>query len=277
MKRVLLTAILALTAFLSAMGQCMPLRPFSKDSLAFTAGEKLTYRINYKWGPVRTDVAKASLTLNEESLNGETVYAARIYAKTANFYDNFFKLREDFRSWFTTDRLVPQRFYRDTREGKYRCTNDYSFFWDAEEPYISADIETSRKPLYNMSIPLDDCTFDAVTLFYTARNMDMDKVEVGKRYPMTFAVADDVYTINFKYLGNENKSVKGFGTVDTMKFDVEVVEGDVFTGDSDMTLWFSNDENRILVFFEAPLKIGIVRGRIDAAEGLAHEFTSLSK
>lgn len=266
-----------LTACAVALGQCMPLRPMTGENLAFKGGESLSYKINFKWGAINSDVAKATLTLEETTLNGKAVYASRLFGQTAKFYDSFFKLREDFQSWFSVSDLAPQKFYRDTREGKYRCTNDYRFVWNAAEPHISADIWTTRAPRFVKDIPLDRCTFDVMTLFYTARNMDMSRVRAGEKYPMTFAVADDVYTVYFVYLGKEDKAVKGLGTVRSMKFTVEVVEGDVFTGESDLTLWFSDDDNRIPVCFEAPLKIGMVAGRLETAEGLRHQFTSLRR
>lgn len=277
MKRLLILVMLLAATCFAAGGQCMPLRPLDRGNLAFKAGENLEYRIHFKWGAISSDVASASLALEQTTLNGKPVYASRLFGQTAKFYDSFFKLREDFRSWYLVDGLVPQKFYRDTREGRYRCTNDYRFLWDAAEPHIAAEIETSRKPKYSLDIPLGECTFDVMTLFYTARNMDMDRIVPGRQYPMTFAVADDVYTVFFVFRGREEKAVKGLGTVKTMKFTVEVVEGDVFTGDSDMTLWFSDDGNRIPVCFEAPLKIGMVSGRLSSAEGLAHPFSSLSR
>lgn len=274
-KCILALAMLLFAACCTAWGQCMPLRPLDRGDLAFKAGENLSYKIHFKWGAISSDVASATLSLEQTTLNGKSVYASRLFGQTSRFYDNFFKLREDFRSWYLTEGLVPQKFYRDTREGRYRCTNDYRFVWDAADPHIVADIETSRAPRFTTEIPLNDCTYDVMTLFYTARNMDMSRVVAGKQYPMTFAIADEVYTIFFVFLGRETRDVKGLGQVRTLKFSVEVVEGDVFTGGSDMILWFSDDENRIPVCFEAPLKIGLVSGRLSEAEGLAHPFSSL--
>lgn len=258
-----------------AVGTCMPLRDLSRANLVFSDNESLEYQIQFKLGLINTDVAKASFTLSRTTINGEDVYASRLFGQTAKFYDRLFKLREDFQSWFTVDDLVPVKFFRDTREGRYTCTNDYKFIWDSDEPYISADIETSKKPMRNVQIPLTACTFDPMTLFYIARNMDMNRVERDKEYPMTFAVADDVYTIYFVYIGKESKVLKEMGTVESLKFAIQVVEGDVFTGDSDLFMWFSDDENKIPVYFEAPLRIGFVCGRLRSAEGLKHEFSSL--
>lgn len=264
-------------AFSGEAKRCMPVRNLSEKHLVFQAGEKLNYIIRFKWGMVNSDVATAEFSLDKTSLNGTDVFASRLFCKTAKFYDKFFKVREDFQSWFTTEGMVPQKFYRSSKEGKYFCTNDYKFLWNVGEPYISADIETSKRPMRTETIALDACTFDPLTLFYTARNMDMDKISVGQEYPLTFAVADDVYTVYFVFKGREQKVIKGVGTVKTLKFAIQVVEGDVFTGNSDLFMWFSDDENRIPVYFEASLKMGNVGGRLDSYSGLKHPFSAKIK
>lgn len=268
---ILLTVSL-LTFRARAQEKCMPLQHISQETLAFKGGEKMTFKIHYKVAFINADIASAVLTVDSTQFNGGPVYSTRVYARTSSFYDNFFRLREDFRSQMTTDRLTPVKFYRDSREGKYRATNDYTFVWDVPEPHINAEIETTKRAKYTKEIPLNDCTYDPMTLFYTARNMDMTKVKEDVPYPMTFAVADDVYTINFVYKGKCKRKLDGIGTVDAMKFEVQVLDGDVFTGDSDMVMWFSDDANRILLGFEAPLKLGLVHGRLVSVEGVKHPF-----
>jgi hypothetical protein len=44
-----------------------------------------------------------------------------------------------------------------------------------------------------------------------------------------------------------------------------------------MTIWISDDENRLPVYFEAPLRVGVAAGRMSGCEGLKHPFTSLIK
>ena len=75
-------------------------------------------------------------------------------------------------------------------------------------------------------------------------NIDTEKLEEGKDYPMTFAVDDDVYTLHFRYLGKENKYIDGIGSIRCLKLSFEVVSGEVFSGESDLYGWFSDDENR---------------------------------
>ncbi len=91
---------------------------------------------------------------------------------------------------------------------------------------------------------------------------------------MTFAIDDDIYNVYFILYGRETLTVKGLGTVNTIKFGAKLLEGEVFKGDKDMTIWVSDDENRIPVLFEAPLIVGLATGRLTAFEGLKHPFSS---
>ena len=109
----------------------------------------------------------------------------------------------------------------------------------------------------------------------TARNMDIENVDAGKRYPMTFAIDDEVYNVYFILYGKETIKVKGLGTVNTIKFAAKLLEGEVFKGEEDMMIWISDDENRLPVYFEAPLRVGLAAGRMSGYDGLKHPFTSL--
>ena len=123
--------------------------------------------------------------------------------------------------------------------------------------------------------PAFGLTFDIPSLFFYARNMDFDAVEPGRKYPMTFAIDDDVYNVYFILYGRETIKVKGIGTVKTIKFAAKLLEGEVFKGEEDMMIWVTDDENRLPVYFEAPLLVGFATGRLTGYDGLKYPFTSL--
>ena len=150
--------------------------------------------------------------------------------------------------------------------------------WNAADSiHIAADVFTTTSGHRHVTMPLDKCTFDLPALFFFARNMDFSKVEPNVKYPMTFAIDDDIYNVYFILRGREVKKVKGFGTVRTIKFSAKLLTGNVFTGDEDLSVWISDDENRIPVLFEAPILVGVASGRIDSYSGLKHPFSSLVK
>ena len=271
-----LPGLVALMLLLSAAAvpvygqKCIPVN-LNKDKLAFKGGEKLVFTIHYKWGIVNADVAQAIIKLDSTRLNGKKVYHGSLSGNTQKIYEQVFKVREHMDSWFTCDGFDPVKFTRDAREGNYWCTNLYTY----SGSQINATINNSRKGEFNVTLQKDNCTFDLPLMYYVMRNMDVSKLKVGGRYPMTFACDSHVRTLSFVYLGKENRKVRGMGTVRCLKFGFDVVKGEVFSGDSKLYAWFTDDANKIPVYFVAPLKLGEVRGRLYSSSGVRHPFTSI--
>ena len=254
---------------------CVPVMAVTEDALAFKAGEKMDFVLHYKWGAINTDVGYATAELDSLTYNGKKAFLCSAYGKTTKMFDLFFKVREDFKSWFTRDGLRPLKFSRDTYEGGYEARNIYYYNWDAAEPYIAADVYSSKRGMRSLQLTLTPCTFDLPALFYFARNMDFDAVKPGERYPMTFAIDDDVYNVYFILYGRETIKVKGLGTVKAIKFAAKLLEGEVFKGEEDMLIWVSDDANRLPVYFEAPLLVGTATGRMIGYDGLRYRFEAL--
>ncbi len=262
-------------ALAAGEGKCIPVKMLKEENLAFKGGERLVFTIHYKWGLVNADVAKATLKLDTTVLNGHKVFHASMTGKTQKFYEKLFRVREDLDSWFTRDGLRPVKFTRFAKEGKYSCTNLYSYVHASGNEHISASLSNSRKGEFSATLPLDKCTYDIPLMYYVMRNVDVTRLVEGGDYPMTFAVDDDVYTLHFRYHGRETRRVSDVGTIRCLKFSFEVVSGEVFSGESDLFCWFSDDDNRIPVWFSAPLKVGQVQGRLCDWSELKSPFSSL--
>ena len=269
----------ALSQEKSVKGQtyCIPVRTVAEEELAYAAGERLTFTMHYEWGAIDSDVGIGTVALDTMRFNGVKVFRCSVEGKTTRLYDLFFKVREDFKSWFTCDGLRPMKFTRDTHEGRYVARNTYIYDWSSAEPHIIADVYSSSSGQRNLELPLTPCTYDLPSLFFFARNMDIDNVVPGQRYPMTFAIDDDVYNVHFILYGRETIKVKGLGKVKTIKFAARLLAGEVFTGEEDMMIWVTDDENRIPVLFEAPILVGTASGRLKSYSGLKHPFTALMK
>lgn len=251
---------------------CVPVMSTAEDSLVFQTGEKLEFALQYNFAGLHTDVGYAYVKLDSLTFNGEEAFVLSAYGQTVKFFDWVFKVREDFKSWFTRDGLKPLKFTRDTYEGGYVAKNTYLYDWTLADPMIHADVYSSKRGQRSMDIPLTRCTFDLPSLFYYARNMNFDVVDPGRKYPMTFAIDDDVYNVYFILHGRQTIFVKGIGMVKVIKFGAKLLEGEVFKGEEDMIIYVSDDMNRLPVYFEAPLLVGRATGRLIGWEGLKHPF-----
>ena len=270
----LILSVLLVGIGLSAFAQgtkCLPSRTDGVEP--FKAGEKIVFNISYNWHAVQTDVAKGTLIAKQETLNGEKVWHTSMSMQTAPFFDVFFKIREKFDSWFALKGVEPRKFYRDSREGDYHAINDYVY--DRRSGVIHAKLEYWDKDKSTVDIPYGDCTYDVTALFYFARRMDFAKMKPGTVHKISIAIDKDVLQVNLTYRGKENKYVKGIGTITAHKVGISLKKGDVFEGNEDAILWFSDDDNRIPIAFMAPLKVGAMNGRLASYEGLAHDFTAL--
>ena len=167
---------------------CVPIKDIKKNEIAFDAGEKMEFTMHYEWGIIDSDIGTATVTLDTVQIDGQKAFLCSAQGKTTRLYDLFFKVREDFKSWFTVDGLKPLMFTRNTQEGKYIAKNTYVYDWNASQPHIVADVYSSSSGQRYLELPLTPCTYDLPALFFFARNIDLENIEIGKRYPMTFAI-----------------------------------------------------------------------------------------
>ena len=252
---------------------CIPVGSLAQDSLAFRAGETMSFVLHYNWGIINSDVGTATVRLDAVDFNGIPAFHCDVSGRTTRLYDLVFRVREQFDSWFTRDGLRPLKFTRDTHEGKYDALNTYIYDW--ERSVILADVYSTSSGQRSLELPLDRCTYDLPSLFFLARNMNMDVVTPEVRYPMTFAIDDDVYNVHFILHGRETIDVRGLGRINTIKFSAKLLAGEVFRSDTDMTIYISDDANRLPVYFEAPLLVGKATGRMTSCSNLAHPFSSM--
>ncbi len=268
-KRLAAGCFLAVILFFSAPYAVMAQR----GDLPYVPEESLTYVVNYKWGAINTDVGEAVTSLSYIDSLG--LFHSVIKGRTYKFYDIIFKVREHFESKFFDTPFRPHYFYRDTREGKYRIKNTFHFEKDTN--LVHATIQKyDREPKDTLLVGTGE-TFDIPALFYKVRTMDFDSVSIGVKQPISFAIDDDVYNFYFILIGKEVKKVRGLGTFNTLKFAVRLVAGSVFTGEDDMFIWVTDDENKVPLLFESPIIVGRVQGRLSEYSNLKGPLTSKIK
>ena len=274
MRKVFFMAALLLALSFQAVaqkGSCLPMT----DARGYQAGEQLSLSLMYKWGAVNTEVGTATLSLENLQFKGEDTYHTSLQVKTAPFFDVFFKMREDFQSWFRVADLKPLKFHRDTYEGGYWAKNDYLYDWSAK--VIHANIDYCDEDPKSVDIPLTDCAYDLPTLLYCLRSADIASLKEGVAYPLSFALNDKVQNIRLTYKGKETLKVRKVGKVATRRFSVSVITEQVFDTGQELQLWFSDDENCIPVAIMMPLKIGSVRVWLKSYSNLKYPFTALQK
>jgi hypothetical protein len=262
------------TGTLSAqINDCVPIREVNNETLPFGNGEYLSYIIRYKWGAINSDIGEASFMLKLVSANGDSYYNAKLTGGTSKFYDIFFKARESYESKFSTKNLKPIYFTRDVKEGKYSMKNNIEFI---QGNRVKVRIQKNKQQPRDTVIQGRECTFDVITLFYFTRSLDVNSLVRGSDNWISVVIDGELYNISYRYMGKENKRIPGMGPRKTLKFSAKVIAGQFFSGKEEMQIWVSEDNNKIPLYFETPVKIGKVSGRLSRYANLKFQTDNLN-
>lgn len=213
----------------------------------FQSGENITYHIYYTLAGVYVMGGEASFTVNIEQLNNKAVYHMVGQGKTNSFFDGFFKVRDRYESFVDTSTLQPLKFIRNVQEDKYKKKESITFNHD--EGTATSENGTHKTP---------NCIQDAISAVYYARNINFDKYKVNDKIPFDLFIDDETFHLYIRYLGKEKVKTR-FGKFNAIKFKPLVIKGNTFKGGENMTVWVTNDGNRLPIRIESDISVGSVK------------------
>jgi hypothetical protein len=100
---------------------------------------------------------------------------------------------------------------------------------------------------------------------------NIDKIKPGEFVAIDMFFDDETTKFRLKFLGRENIRTK-FGIVQTMIFRPLVQSGRVFKEEESLTVWISDDENRLPIRIKASLVVGSLKADLEAFKGLKYPF-----
>ena len=84
------------------------------------------------------------------------------------------------------------------------------------------------------------------------------------------------HNFKLKFLGREVLDTK-FGKVATLKFRPYVMAGRIFKEEEALTLWITDDKNKMPIRIKAELTVGSLNADLEEFKGLKHPFLILIK
>src|SRR5690606_1221304 len=109
---------------------------------------------------------------------------------------------------------------------------------------------------------------DIVSTFYYLRNHpQVNKLKVGESIGVDMFFDGEVTKFKLKFIGREDIKTK-FGTVSTMVFRPYVQAGRVVKEEESLTVWISDDENKVPLRIKASLAVGSLKADLEEYRGL---------
>ncbi len=233
------------------------------DNHAFQPGEKLTFRVHY--GIINAAKVTMEVLKDMEKVNDRNAYHVKIEGETYKAFDWMYKVRDKFESYVDQDALCPLKFNKTVRENKYYDIDVALFFHGKKK---------LKNPKGELAIPT--YTQDISSALYYARNLDLGNAKLNQVYPLDVYMDNKVYNLQFKYIGKETISTD-IGKVRCIKLRPKLVVDRVFKDDDDMTIWISDDANKIPIRVESAIQVGSIKVDITSYTGLKNSFDALSK
>ena len=238
--------------------------PFiSSSSDSFKKGEWLKFRLHYGF----FNASYASLSLEEEILKNDIVYKATAIGRTTGIARLFFRVDDVYETYFHKSRVKPLRSTRNIYEGGYTKNVEINYDYLNNTANIN-DIKNSKLS----SVSIQENVQDLISTFYYLRNhFNIENLKINDFIKITIFFDADNYNFKMQFLGLEDVKTK-FGTVNCFKFRPYIESGRVFKDSESLTLWVSNDQNKIPIKVKAGLRIGSIEADLEQFKGLKFPF-----
>jgi hypothetical protein len=258
-KKVLLIILLTITASrLTAGDDFCGIR-----NTAFSSGENISMVIFYSVAGIYVNAGSAQFTTTQELMNNKPVYHVVGTGRSNSKYDWIFKVRDRYETYFDTATLQPYKFIRNVDEGGYKKYENVTF-------NQTANTAVTTKGVYKVPV----CIQDVLSAVYYARNIDFSKYKVNDKIPFDMFLDDEVFHMYIRYLGKETVKTR-YGKFRTIKFKPLLVGGTIFEGGEKMTVWVSDDGNKIPLRIESAIVVGSVKVDMMSYQNLRYPLTSL--
>jgi len=239
---------------------------------AFSSGEVLHYQVVYNWGAIWIESAEGTFSVLPSLVKGHPGYRLIGTGFTYPKYNWIYKVQDDFESFLDSATFRPLRFRATIHEGSKHEKHDYFFNNLTHKVYTS--IQRGSANIRVDSLKIGSCTVDVLTAIYFARNLDYSACKVNDTLTMSLLLDNKLYPIYIRYLGKAVYEDKALGKFNCVKFSPLLVEGTIFKGGEGMTVWVSDDRNKIPLYIETHIIVGTIKVKLTRFEGLRNQMDS---
>lgn len=235
-----------------------------RENTAFTYGEKLKYKVYY--GLINGGTAEFEVGGKPVKVNERDSYHIKVYGRSSGIVDVMFKVKDQFESFVDVDAMIPWKATKNVKEGNYKAIDVVLF--DHEKGMANSSVKGK--------IEVGEATQDIASAIYYARTTNMTDAKPGDVFPVNFYMDGKNYALRFKFIKRENLKTD-LGTFRTLKVKPQLLEGRVFKDSDALTLWVTDDENKVPIRAESEIFVGSIKMDLHDFSGLRTAMTAKIK
>lgn len=256
--------LIILAIFISAVsfGQSVK-NENTSTNFAFQNGEWLKFRMSYS---NFLNAGYSTIEVKDTTNSQEEAFHIIGKGKSTGLISLFFKVEDDYQSFMYKNSLKPYRFIRKINEGGHKKDKEVIFDYETNEAIVK-----NYKHNTIERYPISSNIQDMLSTLYFLRNQQINDLNIGDEIELQMFLDQEIINFKLRFLGKEILKTK-FGKVNSLKFRPVVQAGRVFKEQESLTIWVTDDKNKIPLRIKASLAVGSLRADLDAFKGLAHPF-----
>jgi Protein of unknown function (DUF3108) len=260
-KKLFLAPILIILIAATQADTLNPVRVLPQNN--FGTGEHLEYRVHYGFVNAAEAIVHVDNTI--QMVNRRPCYKVEVNGRTTGAFDLVSRVRDTWRTYIDTAAILPQQFYERKQEGGYKKEEQLVFDHQNDVVRVKEINDPDGNDLLNMKVP--DHVQDLISGYYFLRTVDFGKMQVGQIVVVKAFYDREVYDMKMRYGGKEEIETK-FGKVNTLKINPILPKNKFFSGKEPISIWVSNDKNRVPLKASVELAIGAISLDIKKYSGL---------
>lgn len=237
---------------------------FAQKNVAFKQGEELTFKVSF--GFLNAAEAKMIVHPNVVNMNNRPTYKIDVFGQTLGVF-KLFKVNDNWGSYLDTAKIIPYQSYRHIEEGNYRKHERVIFDHQKKNAHVRLYDRENKEVVDTKDYPIPANVQDIVSGFYLLRTMDLKNLKKGETVSIQGFFDKELYNLRLVYGGKETVDTI-MGKVDTFVFSPIMPKNKLFRGEKPITVWVTDDKNKIPVKIKAKLFVGSLDMEITDTKGL---------
>lgn len=230
---------------------------------AYDVGEWFKFRIHYGF----VNAGYATMEVKDAIIKNRKTFHVVGKGHTTGVSRFFFKVDDVYESYIDKESGNPQQYVRMINEGGY-IKNQEGFFNQSANSILVKDYKNRNEKTF--VIPKN--TQDILSAFYFLRNYpNIAKINPGESVLIDMFIDDETTKFKLKFVARQDITTK-FGIISCMIFKPLVQSGRVFKEKESLTVWISDDANRLPIRIKADLAVGSIKADLDEFKGLNNPF-----
>ena len=239
------------------------------ENSVFLDAEELVYKIYYNLDFIWIPAGEVKFSVKEN----EETYTLIAVGTTYSSYEWFYKVDDYYETVIDKSTLLPQYATRTIREGGYRLYEEVTFDQNSGTAHVIRG-KTKEEAVDQGIFDMEHCSSDILGLFFRLRNVDRQSFIEAGGMPISFFLDMELYDISMRYVGQEEKRIRGLGQHRTIHIRPNLIAGHVFKEGDELSAWVSDDGNRVPLLIESPLTVGSAKAVLKSYRGLKYDLGS---